>query len=83
MNISELINQAIEYILLHIGDNVTAAEVAEHCHVSRFYFTRIFKEQTGESTDIALPITVRHSKTILTGLRYNFGVNDLGSIIAG
>ena len=49
MNISELINDAIEYILLHINENVTAADVAEHCHVSRFYFTRIFKQQTGES----------------------------------
>lgn len=49
MNISELINHAIEYILLHIGENVTAAKVAEHCHVSRFYFTKIFKQQTGES----------------------------------
>lgn len=49
MNISELINDAIEYILLHIYENVTAAKVAEHCHVSRFYFTRVFKQQTGES----------------------------------
>ena len=49
MGISEMINDAIEYILIHIEENVTAESVAEHCHVSRFYFTRIFKQQTGES----------------------------------
>ena len=42
MGISEMINDAIEYILIHIEENVTAESVAEHCHVSRFYFTRIF-----------------------------------------
>ena len=49
MGISEMINDAIEYILIHIEENVTAESVADHCHVSRFYFTRIFKQQTGES----------------------------------
>lgn len=49
MNLSELMNGAVEYILLHLEENVTAGEVADFCHVSRFYFTRMFKEQTGES----------------------------------
>lgn len=45
---NETVNQAIDYILLHIGD-VTLDEVAAHCHFSKYYFCRLFKAQTGES----------------------------------
>lgn len=45
----EVINQAIDYILQHTEEELTLDEVAEHCHFSKFYFSRLFKEQTGES----------------------------------
>ena len=45
---NESINRAIDYILLHIED-VTLEEVAAHCHFSKYYFSRLFKAQTGES----------------------------------
>lgn len=45
----EAVNQAIDYMLLHVGEPVTVSEVAEHCHFSQYYFERIFKEETGES----------------------------------
>ncbi len=46
---NEVINQAIDYILQHIEEELTLGEVAGHCHFSKFYFSRLFKEQTGES----------------------------------
>ena len=46
---NEVINQAIDYILKHIEEEVTLGDVAGHCHFSKFYFSRLFKEQTGES----------------------------------
>lgn len=49
MIIKEVINQAIDYILGHIEEKLTLEDVAGHCHLSKFYFSRLFKEQTGES----------------------------------
>lgn len=46
---NEVVNQAIAYILEHINEKITVEEVAEHCHFSKYYFSRIFKEQTDES----------------------------------
>ena len=40
----EVINQAIDYILQHAEEELTLDEVAEHCHFSKFYFSRLFKE---------------------------------------
>lgn len=46
---NEAVNQAIDYILKHIEEEITLGDVAGHCHFSKFYFSRLFKEQTGES----------------------------------
>lgn len=43
------VNQAIDYILQHIEENISLEDVAEHCHFSKYYFCRLFKAQTGES----------------------------------
>lgn len=45
----EAVNQAIDYILRHSGDTVTLEDVAGYCHFSKYYLSRMFKEQTGES----------------------------------
>ena len=46
---SEVINKAITYIMEHITDEIAVEDVAEHCHFSKFHFSRMFKEETGES----------------------------------
>lgn len=46
---SEIINRAIDYILIHGEEKITLDDVARHCHFSKFYFSRLFKAQTGES----------------------------------
>ena len=46
---SEVINKAITYIMEHITDKIAVEDVAEHCHFSKFYFNRLFREETGES----------------------------------
>ena len=46
---SDSINQAIDYILQNINEEVTLEDVAEFCHFSKYYFCRLFKAQTGES----------------------------------
>lgn len=46
---NEVVNQAIDYIMMHISEEITIEKVADYCHFSKFYFSRVFKEETGES----------------------------------
>lgn len=46
---NETVNRAIDYILNNMGRKLTIDEVAEYCHFSRYYFSRLFKAETGES----------------------------------
>jgi AraC family transcriptional regulator len=43
------IETAKEYILLHYQNDISLVELARHCHVSPFYFSRIFKQITAYS----------------------------------
>ncbi|MGG7185690.1 AraC family transcriptional regulator, partial [Clostridium butyricum] len=49
MKTNEVVNQAITYIMKHIDGSITIEDVAGHCHFSKYYFSRIFKKETGES----------------------------------
>lgn len=46
---NESVNHAIDYILQHINEELSVDDVAAHCHFSKYYFSRMFKEATGES----------------------------------
>lgn len=45
---SEAVNRAIDYILEHIEEDLSLERVAACCHFSKYYFSRLFKAQTGE-----------------------------------
>jgi AraC family transcriptional regulator len=46
---NEYINRAIDYILNHINEDISVDDIASHCNFSRYYFSRLFKIETGES----------------------------------
>ena len=46
---NEAVNCAIDYILQHIHERLSVDDVAAHCHFSKYHFSRMFKEETGES----------------------------------
>ena len=46
---SEYINRAIDYILDHANEKISVDQIAAHCNFSRYYFSRMFKIETGES----------------------------------
>ena len=46
---NEYINRAIDYILNHINEDMSVDDIAAHCNFSRYYFSRMFKMETGES----------------------------------
>jgi AraC family transcriptional regulator len=43
------VRKALEYMAGHHRDNISLAEVAQHCGVSRSYFAQSFKAATGQS----------------------------------
>ena len=79
---SEVVNQAIDYILHHIGEEISIEDVADYCHFSKFYFSRVFKMATGESIyafikrakieQSAFRLKVDKDKTI-TDIGYDYG----------
>ncbi len=46
---AEPINRAIDYILAHINEEISVDDVASYCNFSKYYFSRMFKTETGES----------------------------------
>lgn len=44
-----LIDRAVDYIREHLSEDLTVEEIAGHCHVSKYYFNRVFRAQVGES----------------------------------
>lgn len=45
----EVVNHGIDYILRHLDEEISIEDVAAHCHFSKYYFSRLFKAETGES----------------------------------
>lgn len=82
MIINETVNHAIDYILQHINEEVSVDDVAAHCHFSKYYFSRMFKEETGESVyafikrlkleQSAFRLKVEPDRTV-TDIGYEFG----------
>lgn len=46
---NELVIKSIDYIMEHLEEEISIEEVADYCHLSKFYFSRVFKAETGES----------------------------------
>lgn len=46
---NKAVNDAIDFILLHINEELSVDDIAAHCHFSQYYFSRLFRRETGES----------------------------------
>ncbi len=88
---SEVVNQAINYIMQHIGEDFSIEDVADHCHFSKYYFGKIFKEETGESIyafikrmkleQSAFRLKVERGKTITDiGFDYGYSPSNYSSV---
>lgn len=49
MDKKKLVNQSIDYIMQHLDEDLSLDTVSSHFYVSKYYFSRIFKEGTGET----------------------------------
>ena len=49
MDRKKIINQSIDYIIQHLDEDLSLDTIAAHFFLSKYHFSRIFKEETGES----------------------------------
>lgn len=49
MDRKQLVNQSINYIMQHLDEELSLDTIAAHFYISKYYFSRIFKEETGET----------------------------------
>jgi AraC family transcriptional regulator len=59
---------AREYMQLHFAENISLNEIADHCHVSAFHFSRIFKSifQTSPHQYLTA-VRLQHAQVLLLG----------------
>ena len=46
---NQIVNKAIDYIFSHLEQELSVEQIAEYCGFSKFYLSRLFKAETGES----------------------------------
>lgn len=46
---NKAVNDAIDFIMQHINEDLSVDDIAAHCHFSKYYFSRLFRSETGES----------------------------------
>lgn len=82
---NKLVNESIDYIMQHLDEEITIEDVANYCHFSKYYFSRVFKEETGESIyafikrlkmdQSALRLKIEKEKSI-TDIGVNYGYSS-------
>ena len=75
---NETVTEAIEYILLHIWENITLEEVAAHCHMSVSYFSKIFKGQTGLSVYAFIKKVKMEQSAMKLKMEANRSITEIG-----
>ena len=64
---SERIAPALEYIDLHLNDDISLDKLALSCHLNRFYFCDLFRYVTGYTASIYIQLCkIRQAQLLLT-----------------
>lgn len=67
LTLSSPVEEAILYMNSHYGDSIQIGEIADHVSLSRFYFSRLFRKETGRSPNEYLAdIRINAAKEMLT-----------------
>ncbi|MDA3734060.1 PocR ligand-binding domain-containing protein [Niameybacter massiliensis] len=66
ISVSKVLKPAIDYIYTHKNEHVSVKEMAELCHVSPSYFSRLFVKETGEKFSLYVSkLKIEWAKSIL------------------
>ncbi len=76
---NELVSRSIDYILQHIDEEISIEDVADHCHFSKFYFSRVFKAETGESIYSFIKRLKMEQSAINLKLEKDKTITDIGA----
>ena len=88
---NKIVIQGIDFIMQHLDEEITIEDVADHCHFSKYYFSRMFKAETGESIyafvkrlkmeQSALRLKIEANKTITDiGFDYGYSPSNYSSV---
>lgn len=75
---NELVNQSIDYIMQHLEEEISVEQVAKYCHFSKYYFSRIFKEETGESIYSFIKRLKMEQSAIRLKIEQDKSITDIG-----
>lgn len=91
MDRKKLMNESIDYIMEHLEEDLSLDAVADHFYISKYHFSRIFKEETGESVyaflkrckidQSAVDMKINPDKAITDiGLDYGYSSSNYSSV---
>ncbi|OLQ89673.1 hypothetical protein BIY22_19345 [Vibrio panuliri] len=75
---NKTINNAIEYIFDNLTNELGVEEVASHCNLSKFHFSRLFKKSTGESIYSLIKRLKMEDSAIVLGANTNNSITNIG-----
>lgn len=91
MDRKKLVNQSVDYIMQHLDEDLSLDILAAHFYLSKYHFSRIFKEETGESIyafikrsrvdQSAIDMKLNPGKSITDiGLDYGYSSSNYSSV---
>ena len=91
MDKKALVNKSIDYILTHLEEPISIEDVANQLSFSKYYFCRMFKEETGEGVysfikrlkveQSAIDLKLQKDKRITDiGLDYGYSASNYSSL---
>jgi len=75
---NELVSKAILYIVENLNEEISIEDVADYCHLSKYYFCRIFKAETGEGVYAFIKRLKMEQSAIEMKLGKNKSITDIG-----
>lgn len=91
MDKKQLVNQSIDYIMRHLDEELSLDTIAAQFYISKYYFSHIFKEETGETLygfikrckidQSAIDMKLNPTKAITDiGLDYGYSSSNYSSV---
>lgn len=75
---NEIVNRGIDYIIGHLEENISIEDVADHCNFSKYYYSRIFKEETGVSLYAFIKRMKMNQSAIRIQIEAGRSITDIG-----
>ena len=91
MDKKKLVDQSIDHIIQHLDDDLSLDSISAQFYISKYHFSRIFKEETGESIyafikrckidQSAIDMKLNPMKTVTDiGLDYGYSSSNYSSV---